>query len=78
MYRDYTHKSDYGRVMVSYMWYAILTGQTEMTQLQYTTVPANMRQKKFVQYGDLVLTDEQIQIILQSVNYALENPYKMP
>ena len=78
MYRDYTHKSDYGRVMVSYMWYAILTGKTEMTELQYTTVPANMRQKKFIQYGDLVLTEEQVQIILQSVNYALENPYKMP
>ena len=78
MYRDYTHKSDYGRVMVSYVWYATLTGKTELTQLQYTTVPANMRQKKFVQYGDLVLTDHQIDVLLESVNHALRSPLEAP
>lgn len=78
MYRDYTHKSDYGRVMVSYVWYATLTGKTELTQLQYTTVPANMRQKKFVQYGDLVLSDHQIDVLLQSVNHAISNPLEAP
>jgi hypothetical protein len=78
MYRDYTHKSDYGRVMVSYVWYATLTGKTELTQLQYTTVPANMRQKKFVQYGDLVLTEHQIDVLLRSVNFALGSPLEAP
>ena len=78
MYRDYTHKSDYGRVMVSYVWYATLTGKTELTELQYTTVPANMRQKKFVQYGDLVLTDHQIDVLLQSVNFAIASPLEAP
>ena len=78
MYRDYTHKSDYGRVMVSYVWYATLTGKTELTDIKYTTVPANMRQKKFVQYGDLVLTEDQINVLLQSVNFALSSPLEAP
>ena len=79
MYRDYTHKSDYGRVMVSYMWYVTLTGQTEpLTQIKYTTVPAALRQKKFVQYGDLMLTDTQIDVLIQSVNHAMETPYDAP
>ena len=78
MYRDYTHKSDYGRVMVSYVWYATLTGKTELDSIQYTTVPAAMRQKKFVQYGDLVLTDHQIDVLLQSVNFALRSPLEAP
>ena len=78
MYRDYTHKSDYGRVMVSYVWYAILTGKTEITDIKYTTVAANMRQKKFVQYGDLVLTDEQVDVLLESVNHALSSPLEAP
>lgn len=78
MYRDYTHKSDYGRVMVSYVWYATLTGKTELQELQFTTVPANLRQKKFVQYGDLVLTEHQINVLLRSVNFALQSPLEAP
>lgn len=78
MYRDYTHKSDYGRVMVSYVWYATLTGQTELTDIHFTTVPAALRQKKFVQYGDLILTEHQIDVILQSVNFALQSPLEAP
>ncbi|MBR2311161.1 MAG: DUF4886 domain-containing protein [Oscillospiraceae bacterium] len=78
MYRDYTHKSDYGRVMVSYVWYATLTGKTELTDIQFTTVPAAIRQKKFVQYGDLVLTDHQIDVLLESVNFALSSPLEAP
>ena len=78
MYRDYTHKSDYGRVMVSYVWYATLTGQTELKDIQFTTVPAAIRQKKFVQYGDLVLTDKQIDVLLESVNHALSSPLEAP
>lgn len=79
MYRDYTHKSDYGRVMVSYMWFVTLTGRTEpLTEINFTTVPAAIRQKKFVQYGDLVLTDHQIDVLLQSVNFALRSPLEAP
>lgn len=78
MYRDYTHKSDYGRMMVSYVWYATLTGQETLEDIRFTTVPANLRQKKFVQYGDLILTEHQIDVLLQSVNFALRSPLEAP
>ena len=72
MYRDYTHMSDYGRLMVAYLWYAELTGKTEITEVNYTTVLEEMRTTK--NYGDLVLDQEQIDVIIESVNFALKNP----
>lgn len=78
LFRDYAHKSDYGRVLIAYVWYAKLMGITEFDELLYTTVPAQMRQKKFVQYGDLVLSEEQYNMALNAVNYALANPFDSP
>ena len=78
LFRDYAHKSDYGRVLIGYVWYASLMDITEFEELKYTTVPATMRAKKFVQYGDLVLSDEQYRMALDAVNYALVNPFDSP
>lgn len=78
LFRDYAHKSDYGRVLIGYVWYASLMDITEFEELKYTTVPAEMRQKKFVQYGDLVLSEEQYDMALAAVNYALANPFDSP
>ncbi|MBO5868690.1 MAG: hypothetical protein J6Q54_07280, partial [Oscillospiraceae bacterium] len=66
------------RVLIGYVWYASLMGITEFEALQYTTVPAEMRQKKFVQYGDLVLDERQYQMALDAVNYALSHPFESP
>ena len=78
LFRDYAHKSDYGRVLIGYVWYASLMDITGFSELKYTTVPAEMRQKKFVQYGDLVLSSEQYDMALNAINYALANPFDSP
>lgn len=78
MFRDYAHRSDYARVIVAYVWYATLLGITELEELNYTTVPAAMRQKKFIQYGDLVLDERQYSMALAAINWALAHPYDTP
>lgn len=77
LFRDYAHKSDFGRVLIGYVWYAELMEIESFTELAYTTVPAAMRHKSSPD-EDLVLTPEQIQIVLDSVNYALANPFDSP
>jgi hypothetical protein len=74
MYRDYTHVSDLGRLIVSYLWYAKLTGKTSIGDPKYTLVSQtleNSRQplgyaKDYSQYSD---------VIKNSVNFALADPY---
>lgn len=74
MYRDYTHVSDLGRLTVSYLWYAKLTGKTSIGDPKYTLVSQtleNSRQplgyaKDYSQYSD---------VIKNSVNFALADPY---
>ena len=78
LFRDYAHRSDYSRVIVAYVWYATLLGIDHFDELKYTTVPAAMRQKKFIQYGDLVLDERQYEMALNAVNWALVNPYTSP
>ena len=74
MYRDYTHVSDLGRLTVSYLWYAKLTGKTSIDAPKYTLVSQtleNSRQplgyaKDYSIYSD---------VIKNSVNFALADPY---
>ena len=41
-------------------------------------VERSLRHAKFQQYGDLTVTAEQKQIILNAVNHTLKNPYEVP
>lgn len=74
MYRDYTHVSDLGRLMVAYLWYAKLTGKTSIEAPKYTLVSKvleNSRQplgyaRDWSAYSD---------VIKESVNFALADPY---
>ena len=77
LFRDYAHKSDYGRVLIGYVWYASLMGITEFDSLAYTTVPKEIRHSKSPK-EDLVLTQEQYDMALAAVNYALANPFDSP
>ena len=77
LFRDYAHKSDYGRVLIGYVWYASLMDITEFEELKYTTVPTAMRHSKSPR-EDLVLTQEQYDMALAAVNYALKNPFDSP
>ena len=77
LFRDYAHKSDYGRVLIGYVWYASLMGITEFESLNYTTVEKEIRHNKSPK-EDLVLTQEQYDMALAAINYALKNPYDSP
>ena len=78
LYRDYTHLSDYGRLIAAHVWYARLMGLEELTEVNVDRIPASERLSRFQKYGDLVITEEMKQQILDAVNWALENPYTVP
>ena len=76
LYRDYIHVTDLGRVIAAYTWYCRLTGR-EVTELEMDTVPGFLRFNAADQTTDLVLSDAQKNIVLESVRNALANPYEV-
>ena len=79
LYRDYTHVSDFSRLMVSYLWYCKLTGTTltSIDDIHIDFVPKELRQTRF-QSADLIITDAMKEDILEAVNHTLENPLSVP
>lgn len=78
LYRDYTHMSDFGRLIVAYQWYCQIFGIEELTEVNVNMIPQHMRTKCAQIYGDLEITDVMKQAIIESVNFALENPNTAP
>ena len=79
LYRDYTHLSDFGRLLVAYQWYAQLFELEELTQVNVDVIAAHLRATSREQkFGDLQITQQHKQIIMDSVNYALKNPNVAP
>lgn len=78
LYRDYTHMSDFGRLLCSYVWYATIMGKTEITEVNVNVIPAELRHRRAKVLGDLEITEDMKQVIIQSVNYALANPWTVP
>ena len=74
LYRDYTHQSDYGRLISAYVWYATLTGKTEIADVKIDVIPAALRHARDQKLGDLVITPQMKAVIKESVNFALKNP----
>lgn len=77
LFRDYTHLSDFGMLLASYVWYCTITGKTEITEVNVDVIPANMRHRRARVLGDLEITEDMKQVIIQSVNYALANPWTL-
>ena len=77
LFRDYTHLSDFGRLLASYVWYCTITGKTEITEVNVDVIPAEMRHRRAKVLGDLEITEEMKQVIIKSVNYALANPWTL-
>ncbi len=75
LFRDYTHMSDFGRLLCSYVWYATITGKTEITEVNVDVIPAELRHRRAKVLGDLEITEDMKQVIIQSVNFALANPW---
>lgn len=78
MYRDYIHLSDYGRLFIAYLWYAQIYGLEEITEVNVDVIEAHLRQWRWISQGDVTLTQQMKDWIIESVNYALENPKTMP
>ncbi len=80
VYRDYAHISEWGRLMVSYLWYCKLTGEalTTIDDIKVDVVPQHLRHRRFQDQGDLVITDKMKEQIMAAVNHALENPFDVP
>ena len=76
IHRDYVHATDLGRVIASYTWYCKLMGIDKLEEVKLSVIP-----KAFLYsttgVEELVLTDMEKAVILESVNNALANPFKM-
>ena len=77
LYRDHTHLSDFGCLLVAFAWYAQYTGNP-VTEIHLDTIPVHLRHKNFKHLGDLTVTDEMKQIIINTVQYTLDNPWAIP
>lgn len=78
LYKDYTHLTDFGRLMASYVWFATLTGQTQIDEVKIDKIPADLRDLPENRDKDLEITAQMKDVILKSVNYALQNPMTIP
>ena len=77
-YRDYTHLSDFSRVIVAYTIYANIFGIKSLTEVKTERVYAQTRPThREISLGDLVLTDKHKDVIIKSVNETLAHPFNL-
>ena len=74
MYRDYIHLSDYGRLYIGYLWYAQIYGLESISEVNVDVIEAHLRQWRWVSKGDVVLTQQMKDWIVEAVNYTLQHP----
>lgn len=77
LYRDHTHLSDFGCLLVAYAWYAQYTGNP-VTQINLDMIPQHLRHWSYQHLGDMVVTQEMKDQIIQTVDYTLKNPWSVP
>ena len=77
LFRDHTHLSDYGCLLVAFAFYAQYTGKP-VTQINLTSIPAHLRHKSTQALGDMEVTEEMKEAIIKIVEYTLENPWAVP
>ena len=76
LHRDYVHATDLGRVIASYTWYCKLMGIEKLEEIKLSSIPVKFLNSTS-STTDVVLTDMEKAVILESVNNALANPTKM-
>lgn len=77
LYRDHTHLSDFGCLLVAFAWYAQYTGNP-VTQINLETIPTHLRHSQYRHLGDMEVTQEMKDIIIKTVDYTLNNPWAVP
>lgn len=78
LYRDYVHLSDFGRALVAYLLYAQIFGLAQLEMVKLEKIRAQFRQNQTQPFGDLQITGKHKDAIIASVNWALNNPNKIP
>ena len=79
LYRDYTHLSDFGQLLVAYQWFAQVYGLERLTEIRLNTIPAAGRATAIQRaLGDLTLSERHKEIIRESVNATLKDPFAIP
>ena len=76
LHRDYVHATDLGRVIAAYTWYCKLMGIEKLEEIKLSSIPVKFLNSTSSD-TDVVLTDTEKAVILESVNNALANPTKM-
>ena len=77
LYRDHTHLSDYGCLLVGYAFYAQFTGNP-VTEIGIDVIPTAKRQTQYQSRGDMEITQEMKDTIIKTVDYTLNNPWSVP
>lgn len=79
LYRDYTHISDFARLMVAYNWYCQMFDIDQLTEVKIDVIPKNLRATYRQQnLGDEAITDAHKAIIMESINETLKDPFTIP
>ena len=77
LYRDYTHLSDYARLIVAYNWYCQMFEVEELKAVNVDVIEWENRatwNNRNEKLGDLTLTEQHKSVLMQSVNHSLKNP----
>lgn len=77
LWRDYTHLTDYGRLIAAYTLYAGIMDE-DITEVKVQSIAAGLRHRRAQVLGDMQVTDEMRQVIIDAVKYARENPWVTP
>ena len=77
LYRDHTHLSDFGCLLVGYAFYAQFTGNA-VTEINLDSIPVYLRHEKYQYLGDMEVTQQMKEIIIKTVDYTLNNPWSVP
>ena len=77
LFRDHTHLSDFGCLLVAYSFYAQYTGNP-VTEINLNTIPKSLRHVEYQHLGDMEVTEEMKQIIIDTVDYTMKNLWSVP
>lgn len=81
LYRDYTHISDFGRLIVAYNWFCQMFDVDELSEVKVDIVESENRAEygnRQRVYGDLELTEDHKNVLIESINHSLKNPLAIP
>lgn len=77
LFRDHTHLYDFGCLLVGYSFYAQFTGKP-VTRINLDKIPDYLRIREHVALGDVPVTEEDKQIIIDAVAYTMQDPWAVP